>query len=53
MAETKLTIRERLEALVAAYEHALRSNSPRTEAEMKELSEVIGLLLVEPSGQRA
>lgn len=49
MAETKLTIRERLEALVAAYDHALRSNAPRSQAELTELSDVIGLLLVGPS----
>jgi translation initiation factor 2 beta subunit (eIF-2beta)/eIF-5 len=52
MAETK-NIRERLEKFNADFVHAFECNSPRTEAEMKELSNVIGLLLAEPSGKSA
>jgi hypothetical protein len=36
------SLQERVEALIAGYEHGLNHNAPRTEAELTELRELLG-----------
>jgi hypothetical protein len=36
------SLKDRAQALIAAYEHALSTNSPRTQAELAEMKELLG-----------